>query len=346
MDDKLSAADAEGLPDDALFFLADQPGTVNELVMKLYEQPNKTTIDHFKSVNEHLTGGDVKAGQMIIVTPPNPQSCTKAEAAMQIAAESVDKQLAAMSEQERRKMSQRYAFLSDYTNYTSVMYGASGNYYGVKIKRVQSVLKNIDALYKSSHSSTGKRINPHFLEQRRSYFLQLDYLMNGLVEKQMFGPNVESVNIKRKLGLSTKSLVHQWKQQGGKGSLADFEKQFSRTANVATRLKRIGHLGIALDIGVSALEIHKACRSDSKDPVCKRTAVVESSRAAGSIVGGMAAATAAYWGCSLVFAGPSAGTSLLWCGIIVGGAAGYGGSQAGSIGAKFGASSIYDKVVQ
>lgn len=45
MDDKLSAADAEGLPDDALFFLADQPGTVNELVMKLYEQPNKATID-------------------------------------------------------------------------------------------------------------------------------------------------------------------------------------------------------------------------------------------------------------------------------------------------------------
>ncbi len=345
MDDKLTAADAEGLPDDALFFLADQPATISETIAKLYEQPNKATIDHFRGVNEHLTGGEIKAGQMIIVTPPNPQSCTKAEAAMQIAAESVDKQLAEMSEQERKQMAKRYGFLTNYANYTSVLYGASGNYYGVKVKRVESVLKSIDALYKNSHSSTGKRVNPHFFEQRRRYFLQLDQMMNGLVERQMFGPSAETANIKRKLGLSTKSVVHQWKQQSGKGSLTGFEKQLARTKAVSNKLKRIGHLGIALDIGVSGVEIHKACHSSAKDPGCTRTAVVETSRAVGSVVGGTYAAAGGYMGCSLVFAAPIAGTSLLWCGILAGGFAGYAGSQVLGGLAKLGSSAIYEAVI-
>ncbi len=67
---------------------------------------------------------------------------------------------------------------------------------------------------------------------------------------------------------------------------------------------------------------------------------------AGSVVGGYYGGLAAVSVCNAVFAIPSVGTSLLWCGIIAGGLSGYLGSNlASSVGESRG-EEIYKALIK
>ncbi len=78
-------------------------------------------------------------------------------------------------------------------------------------------------------------------------------------------------------------------------------------------------LGIALDVGQSVARIHRACTVDADKNQCGRTGFRETGR----VAGGFAGSGAAYAVCNVIFGLPSAGSSLLWCGIVVGASTGY-----------------------
>jgi hypothetical protein len=60
---------------------------------------------------------------------------------------------------------------------------------------------------------------------------------------------------------------------------------------------------------------------------CTKSKFSEGGRLSGSIVGGAAGGgVAAYITCNVIFGLPSGGTSMLWCGIVAGGAGGYFGA--------------------
>jgi len=80
---------------------------------------------------------------------------------------------------------------------------------------------------------------------------------------------------------------------------------------------------IALDIEQSVARIHRACTVDADKNQCGRTGFRETGRVSGNVAGGMAGAFIAFKTCNLIFAVPSAGSSLLWCGIVVGATSGY-----------------------
>lgn len=323
--------------EEALFFLADQDASIADVIRSTYENPSKATADHFRSVNEHLTGGQVKAGQMVIITPENPQACRREEAAMAIAADEVDSMLAKQSQQQRKILAERYAFLNDFTGYTNLLYGQADNYYKMKVSRVEATLRRLDSLYQQSHSTTGKRTNPRFLEQRRGYLMQLDSAMSGLVARQMTGFDSELGSIKKRMGLSSKSIVHQWRAQRGQGSIKEFGRQLAKVDQAGRTLKGLGYVAIGMDVASSATSIHRACTIDGKDESCTKTSFEQTGRAAGSIAVGGYGAAVGYGACNIVFGLPSGGSSLLWCGIVVGGAGAYlGGKYGGDIGKSLG----------
>jgi hypothetical protein len=48
---------------------------VDQLIMILYNSPAQATYNHFKSVNSHLKDGIARVGQVVLLSPENPQEC-------------------------------------------------------------------------------------------------------------------------------------------------------------------------------------------------------------------------------------------------------------------------------
>ncbi len=142
-----------------------------------------------------------------------------------------------------------------------------------------------------------------------------------MVGKSLFGPYIDTHNVRTGLGLSTKSILHKIKAQGiyPIESIPGFEANYAKVANLSRKLKVGGYIAITLDVGRSVARIHRACTVDAGKQQCGRTGFKETGRVAGNVIGGYGGGYLAYQACNVLFSVPSAGTSLLWCGIVAGG---------------------------
>ena len=145
------------------------------------------------------------------------------------------------------------------------------------------------------------------------------------------------------LGLSTKSLVHQLKDHPAPISdIPGFEKNHAKVLSYGGILKKAGYVGITLDGVQSVAKVHQACTSEAEQ-ACTKSVYSEGGRFGGSVLGGAAAGRlAAYLTCSIVFSLPSGGSSMLWCGIVAGGAGGLIGGQFFGDVFKSGGEKIYE----
>lgn len=335
------------IPDEAVFFIADQHTRVEDVMRYLYSQPSPKTVQHFKSVNAHLKSGGVQPGQMVIVTPPDPGACMRWESVMMEAAAKVDEELARMSERERQTLARHYTLLSDAADHSGNLYGFANGHFAEKKKRVELILKNIDELYVRTYNRTGSLKGSDFFTQRRALFMQLDHTINGMMEQRAFGQNLSHAQLRTKLGLSSKSAVHQWKTQSGATSVKEFATNYNRIAKTAKSFARLGYVSVALDVGSSAAKIKAACTVKPDSDECEKIQYTETGRAAGSVAGGAASGALAAWAtCSLVFGLPSGGTSFLWCSIVAGGAGSYVGSKSAGSLTELGGEKIYETFVR
>lgn len=154
-----------------------------------------------------------------------------------------------------------------------------------------------------------------------------------MVGQSILGPHIDSYDIRSSLGLSSKSILHKLDRQGKypANSIPGYEANYTKVAKLSEKLRYGGYIGIALDVGQSGARIQRACTLDLVEEQCGRTSFRETGRVAGSVGGGAAGGfMAAYATCNLLFGLETAGTSLLWCGIVAGGVGGYLGSNAAS----------------
>ena len=151
-----------------------------------------------------------------------------------------------------------------------------------------------------------------------------------MIGRARMGLTIERGNLRRSLGLSTKSLVHHLKDHPVPLSdLPGFEKNHAKEGQYSKFLKGPGYVGLALDGVQSAAKVHQACTVGTEQE-CTKSKFSEGGRFAGSVIGGAAGGfLVSHLTCTVVFELPSGGTSLRWCGIVVGGA---GGIFAGLIG--------------
>lgn len=334
------------VPDEALFYIAERGMSVDQVLGVIYDRPSPKTREHFISVNPHLKNDRVGVGQMVIVTPENPSQCARWEAVMMQAAETVDAELAKMSQQERDAMARNYALISNAAAYSSTLYGWTNTYFQQKKAHVERILKQIEQLYKTTYNKTGGLKSQHFFSQRRNLFMQLDQTINGMMERKLFGHEVRANQIKSKLGLSSKAIVHQWKMQGGTTEIDGFRSNYAKLTRAARTFSRVGYVAVALDIGSSAATIAEACSTRPDSAYCRRTKYAQTGRAVGSIGGGVAGgAVGAKIGavaCSLLFGVESGGLAVPVCIAVFGIAGGVGGSQYGGHKIKQGGELIYD----
>ncbi|BFM06491.1 hypothetical protein [Halioxenophilus aromaticivorans] len=331
-------------PEDVLFFIADHDSTLLDTLYTVYEHPSRATEAHFRRVNSHLVNDTILTGQMVIITPEDPMQCTIWEQEMAAAAREVDAERERLTDKERQLLAKHYAIIGNAASYSGTMYGWTSTYFDQKKRHVERILKRIEELYRTTYDKTGSLKGEQFFAQRRSLLLQVDTTINGMLERKLFGQDIHANRIKSQLGLSSKSIVHQWNALGGSGEIKNFSSNYRHLTNTARTFGRVGHLAIALDVGSSVAAIAEACSLEPDSEFCARTKYEQAGRAIGSIgIGSVGGKIGAYGVCNLVFGLESFGTSLLWCTIVSGVAGGYVGSSAGSVvGEKLG-STLYSK---
>lgn len=314
---------------------------IDQLIMILYNSPDKIVYEHFRAVNSHLKDNKVKVGQIVLLSPATSRECTIEEAEFLNIAKAVDSTLLKLSNSEKQLLVNRYEFLSNVASYNGLFLGVSNTAWNAHTKQVKLILKDLERTYVTSYKLNGNLNNRSFFTQRKIQFARLDTALSRFAQPTLGGKLI-SGDIRSNLGLSTKSIIHQWsKQPGNVTTIPNFHKNYAAVAEMSRNLKRVGYVGIALTGFDAVANIQKAC-TVSDTTACSKAKFTQTGKAAGSIVGGTLGGAAATWAtCSIVFSLPTGGTSFFWCSLVAGAGGGYAGGMIGGSGGDYIGEKLY-----
>jgi len=322
---------------DMAIHIVEKTMPIDRLIMIMYNSPDKIVYEHFRAVNSHLKDNMAKVGQVVLLSPATTRECTLEETQFLSVANAVDKALMELDRSEREILVKRYEFLSNVASYNGLLLGVSNNAWNAHVAQVKLVLKDIEKTYISSYTRNGNLNNRTFFSKRNLQFQRLNTALKRFGQPTI-SDNLLAGDIKKNLGLSSKSIIHRWgKQQGKVTAIPEFSKNYAAVAKMSRNLKRVGYVGIALTGIDAAATIKKACTlNDEKQ--CTKAKYSQLGKASASIAGGTAGGMLATWGvCTLAFGLPSGGTSAFWCAVVAGGTGGYlGGKYGGSTGEYLG----------
>lgn len=212
----------------------------------MYNSPSEDTYKHFKMVNAHIKNGIVQVGQVVLLSPEGAEECTIEEAEFLNIAKAVDLTLLKLSNSEKQLLVNRYESLSNVASYNGLLLGVSNTAWNAHTNQVKSILKDLERAYVTSYQSSGNLHNKNFFAQRKIQFARLDAALSRFTQPA-FGGKLVSGDIRGNLGLSSKSMIHQWsKQSANATTIPNFHKNYAAVAEMSRNLKRVGYVGIAL----------------------------------------------------------------------------------------------------
>jgi len=325
------SASGRPISDKILYHLISKPQSSDELFHSLYDSPSAENRQHFFALNSHLTP-QARPGQVVFMTPPEDLECRASETALRETATRIDQHTCGLSEINAQLLQKHYELIARFTDYSGMGYGLSMHYFRVHTYQVKTILNELTRLYSRTYTQHGNFNQEAFFARRRGLFMQLDHVMNTMVGHKSMGLELDT---KRRLGISTKSIIRKLKNHPMPlKDLPEFSNKFTQVAKYSKRLGRAGLIGsVALDGLHSVAKVEEACTVGSQRD-CTKAKFGQTARLGGSVglgyFGGEYGALGGYTLCNLVFGVESLGTSVLWCGIIVGGASGAAGGYYGS----------------
>ncbi|MGH8417573.1 MAG: hypothetical protein ACRER8_09870 [Pseudomonas sp.] len=156
-------------------------------------------------------------------------------------------------------------------------------------------------------------------------FAKLDTQLKGIAH---WGTGLRNDgSIRKMLGISTKSYLHNQEIRGYTQRLAHIAK--------ASKLLRAGTpIGVGLNAWSSYLEIKEAC-SIGREEVCRKAKYVDGTKlvlgGGGGMIGGTIGSAALIPLCLIVFGVPTGGVGAIGCGIVAAAIGGYAGGLGGEI---------------
>lgn len=147
----------------------------------------------------------------------------------------------------------------------------------------------------------------------------------------------EYAQIKHALGLSSKSLVHEW-SAAGVGAIKGYSNYVDSASRAAKFMKAGGWIGIGLSGLNTTNDVYNACTT-GREQECAKIAVKGYSHFAASTAAGIwvgnAGAGLAIAACSIVLGAATAGTGVIVCGIAGAAIGGAAGSTLGGMGSDY-----------
>ncbi|MCP1464283.1 hypothetical protein [Pseudomonas sp. S3E17] len=290
--------------------------------------PSRQRSDHFDVLNRHLRPGLVAPGQLVIIPDAYSVSCSGEEAWLMRHAETVRRNLE-MNTSAGTELIGNYDLLQSFMAYGSIGIGSSTSAWSRHLDEVAQTLEDIERLHQ--RLKDGALDRDGFIKQRQALFRRLDLQLQGAAR---FGTGLQgNESLKKVLGISTKSYLH-------KGEIAGYAQRMREIAQMSKWLGNGTFIGIALDVGVTGLEIKEACVTE-REAQCRRAKYVETGRlvggVAGAAVGGKYGAAFALRACHLFLGISMKGQGALACAVIGGAAGGQAvGSGLGDEGALLG----------
>lgn len=312
------------------FHVVQTPMTKTTLLAALYGDASAKP-NSFDRLNPGL-GSQVLPGEMIVLGDPEGMECTSKELDLMDVAAQANAKVRSLEQDEAQFIVNHYDLLEAVTSTGSAGLGAGAVMVSKQIDSIKTTLKDVERLHQESYRKHGHLNHPEFFEKRRALFKKLDFALGSLARRGMSLD--DDAKLKRALGLSSKSVVHNWKT-AGVGDIPGYATNYDRLAWGAKYAKGVGYLSVGLDIAASGMKIHAVCTS-GRATECKRVKYIEGGRLSGAAVGGGAGAFAGPFLCGVIGLG-SGGIGGVACGIIMAGAGGFaGGAIGGSSGEGIG----------
>jgi hypothetical protein len=292
----------------------------------------------FDTLNAHLRNVVVMPGQVVIMGDLSTRTLTGEEIELMHYAQNVRRQLRNHQAGADGQVIKNYDLLQHMLGYGSLGLGAATGSWGAHLDGVKNTLNDIERLYKLSLTRGTPIARQEFINQRKALFAKLDIQLQGIAR---WGTRLKKRgSIKKMLGISTKSYLHTGEIQG-------YAKKVGGVAKAVKVLKHGTAVGIGMNIVSTALEVKEACTT-GRDDLCKRTHYVEGTKlvsgVAGGSIGGAAGGYLAANICTVVFAVPTGGLSVLGCGIVGGLVGGYAGGAMGEWHGELAGEMLYDWV--
>lgn len=226
-------------------------------------------------------------------------------------------------------MINNYDLLQSLLGYSSIGIGSAASAWGRHLDEVKHTLEEIERLHQQLKS--GALNKDVFIQQRQMLFRRLDAQLQGAAR---LGTSLQTnKSLKKVLGISTKSYLH-------KSEIVGYTQRIRSIAETSKFLGKGTYVGMALDVGVTGLEIKEACMQ-GREAQCSRARYVQGGKLVGGVAGaawgGKAGAEVGRYACKLILGIFTRGKGELACGIVGGATGGYvGGNELGAFGEEVG----------
>ncbi|MGH8384487.1 MAG: PAAR domain-containing protein [Pseudomonas sp.] len=325
------------------FYIVPKSMTRQALEATLFSVHKPDVMSKFHALNPGR--GDLKAGSMIVLSDPYNFQCSREEAWLMEAAAKTNDALGTLSANDADFMVRHYAEISTFLSHASTSIGIGEAMFANHLKNVESVLQEIDALHKRTFQTDGHLRSPAFFTERKRLLTMLDTSLNGMTRKSIGFP--DHPNLKSALGISSRSLVHQWTKAGASGQIPGYATHIEGVAKASKYIKYGGWIGTAVGGGASYIKVQDVCTAGNSE-TCEKVKFTETGGFTGSVVGGALAggllsSSATGFLCAALGV-PTGGVSIVVCGIVAVGAGSYAGGTLGQAGGERIGEKIFESV--
>jgi hypothetical protein len=315
--------------------------TARDMFDTLFESIPNSALGKFSDLNPDLDSY-IKAGTLIVLSDRPSALCTPEEAKLMSAAREVKAALEPLTPEEADFMYRHRAEIEQFVSGSSTWMGVSSAMMGQHLAELRNTLLAVERLHQESYRQHGHLRSEEFFKERQRLLSQLDKQLLKSVHLRKLTSFGDYDNLKRALGIPSRSLVRQWDKAGGPGKIPGYVTHINAISRAAKYMKAGGYIGIGLGGVASVLAIQEVCEAAPDSPECRKIKFTESGRFMGAAVGGAMGSgvgTALAGGVCVGVAAltaPVAGSGGLVCGIVVVAGAGLGAWLGGEGGSKKG----------
>lgn len=315
---------------EAGFYIVPRSVSTYDFYHGLFDNMPVSALTKFSALNPGLED-IVKAGTLIVLSDPKSTSCTYAESQLMQAAHQVKAALAPLTPDEADFMHDHAAEIVSFTGQTSTWLGVSAAVMEKHLAQMAETLKDIEKLHQNSFRKHGHLNSLEFFTERRKLLGQLDAHLLKSTRLRSLTTLSDHYKLKNALGISSRSLVHHWKQANGTQSIPGYATHVQSVSKAAKYMKAGGYIGIGIGGVSSVLAIQEVCGSRDAE-ACRKIRFTEGGKFAGSTAGGFAAGYVAGLASAQICLalGVTTGIGGVACAAVVVGGGAWGGTELGS----------------